>query len=364
MEAKMTPSNPGDAIRQELDNRGWTQEDLAAILGRPRPVVTNIILGKTAITPNTAQELEEAFGISADHWLMLEAANQLSKKDNDDGGIRHRAKVFQYAPLRDMQKRGWISEADQFETIENELRRFFLVPSLDEQPKMEVALRTSRRGNPELQRAQIAWSYRCLYLASTMRVANYNPATVKDAIPELRKLAARPELVRDIPATLRDLGIRFLVVQHLPKTGIDGAALWIEDSPILAMSLRYDQIDKFWHTLFHELFHILYRDGYRIDVDLEDSESSGEIDLIEQRANEEAANALIPKEALDSFIRRVSPFYKKEKIVQFANRHKIHPGIILGQLQHRKEVAWRANKEFLVNIRDVITKSALTDGWN
>ena len=56
---------------------------------------------------------------------------------------------------------------------------------------------------------------------------------------------------------------------------------------------------------------------------------------IETRANKEAAEMLIPRDRLLSFIQRTRPFYYAEKIIQFANMLKIHPGIIAGQLQHR-----------------------------
>ncbi|MCI0333556.1 MAG: helix-turn-helix domain-containing protein, partial [Planctomycetes bacterium] len=53
---------PGEFIRDELEARNWTQEDLAEILGRPLRSVNQIIAGKKAVTPQTAQELAAAFG--------------------------------------------------------------------------------------------------------------------------------------------------------------------------------------------------------------------------------------------------------------------------------------------------------------
>src|SRR5262249_59975483 len=84
---------------------------------------------------------------------------------------------------------------------------------------------------------------------------------------------------------------------------------------------------------------------------------------IEQRANAEAANTLIPTSEMDSFIKRVGPLYSKERINQLANRLKIHPGIIVGQLQHRHEIGPAANREMLVKIRHFVTPVAVTDGW-
>jgi len=69
---------PGEFIRDELKERGWTQRDLADILGRPLQTVNQIIMGKKAITARTAKELAAAFGTSAEYWLRHEAAYRLS----------------------------------------------------------------------------------------------------------------------------------------------------------------------------------------------------------------------------------------------------------------------------------------------
>jgi HTH-type transcriptional regulator/antitoxin HigA len=72
---------------------------------------------------------------------------------------------------------------------------------------------------------------------------------------------------------------------------------------------------------------------------------------------------LISKEKLQSFIQRTRPFYYSAKIIQFANLIKIHPGIIAGQLQHKKEIDWGTHRQMLVKVRDILIGAALTDGW-
>ena len=57
---------PGDIIQEELDARGWTHDDLAEVTGRTRQHIRNLIKGKTAIGPESARELAEAFGTSAE----------------------------------------------------------------------------------------------------------------------------------------------------------------------------------------------------------------------------------------------------------------------------------------------------------
>ena len=86
-------------------------------------------------------------------------------------------------------------------------------------------------------------------------------------------------------------------------------------------------------------------------------------DDIEDRADREAASSLIPTEEIESFIGRVGPLYSTDRVVEFANRIRIHPGIIVGQLQYRGEIGYRAMREHLAKIRDIVISTALTDGW-
>ena len=52
---------PGDFIREELEERGWTQQGLADRMGRPLQTVNMIVNGHKAITADTASQLAKAF---------------------------------------------------------------------------------------------------------------------------------------------------------------------------------------------------------------------------------------------------------------------------------------------------------------
>lgn len=358
---------PGEFIRDELEERAWTQSDLAKIMGRPVAVVNLIIAGKKSVTPETAVGLGSAFGTSAEFWLNLETAFQLSKVNVEEREkIRERARLFESAPIKDMQKRGWISSVTSVDNLREELSLFFAIPEIN---SLKIAARTSL-SCADLTSEQFVWCVRALTLARSVPAQKFTLRSFDLGIPKLRGLADFPENVRHVPRVLGEMGIRFVVVEHLPKSKIDGAALWLGDSwdrPVIALSLRYDRIDSFWHTLFHELSHIKNKDSpYTLDVDLVSPErclSNENLSGIEKRANEEAADMLIPEEQLKSFISRTRPFYYKEKIIQFAHLLKIHPGIIAGQLQFKNEVKWAAYRSMLVKIRNILVANAFTDGW-
>jgi len=362
---------PGEFILDELEERGWTQTSLAKITGRPDSTICSIISGKQAITEEIAVELASAFGTSPQFWLNLENAYRLSKVEVKTAAIEHRARMFKAAPVRDMQKRGWISVMESAGETEKELINFFEIPSLDQISNLRVAAKASVQNGSALTSEQLAWCVRALQLAKSVPAKKYTSKAFEEGVLQLRLLTDFPQNIRKVPQVLSEMGIRFVLIEHLPKSKIDGAALWLGDEddwskPVVALSLRYDRIDSFWHTLFHELSHIKNKDSYVVDVDIVGANrclSDEALSQIESRANQEAAEMLIPKEKMESFISRTHPFYYTEKIIQFANLMKIHPGIIAGQLQYRKKIEWAAHRKMLVKVRDILISGAMTDGW-
>ena len=364
----MVPSvlSPGDFIRAELENRGWGQDDLARVLGRSLTRVNDLLHGKQSVSPEIAIDLAAALGSTADEWLRRESAYRLSLADGDARGVQRRARLYELAPIREMQKRGWIKTTADVDEIESEILRFFEIASIDEEPAIETVLRASTP-NAALTHAHRAWCIRVRQIAKSVVVPPYREDRIERCLEKLRKLAAYSPEIRKAPGILASFGIRLIVVEPLASgTKIDGMTTWLDDhSPVIGLSLRHDRIDGFWHTLCHEMIHVRYRD--RLSVDIEIAEP-GEVSLsvkppMERRADAEGAAVLIDPKELDSFIRRVGPLYSKERINQFANRIKMHPGIIVGQLQHRGEIDYSHNREMLVKVRQAITAVSLTDGW-
>ncbi len=70
---------PAETLADEIAARGMNQTTLAARLGRPVPVVNDIIDGKQAITDDTALGLEGVLGISARFWVNLEQNYRMTR---------------------------------------------------------------------------------------------------------------------------------------------------------------------------------------------------------------------------------------------------------------------------------------------
>src|SRR5687768_2140966 len=102
------PLSPGDHIRTELKRRGWGQDDLARVLGRPTSRVNELVQGKASVSPELAVALAAALGGTAEEWLQRDAAYRLSTANADVQGVRRRARLYEIAPVKELQRRGWI----------------------------------------------------------------------------------------------------------------------------------------------------------------------------------------------------------------------------------------------------------------
>jgi HTH-type transcriptional regulator/antitoxin HigA len=355
---------PGEFIREELEARGWTQGDLAQIMARPERLVSELITGKKQITPETARGLAQAFGDNDPlYWMNLDSAYRLASSAPGDDAVSRRAKLYSLFPVRDLIKRKWIEPSDNLDVVEHRVCRFYSIKHIDERPQFAHAAKASQYD--ERTPLQWAWLYRAAQLARGVHAEPYSEQKLRAALVRLRELLVAPEEIRQAPMILAKAGVRFVVVEFLPGAKIDGAAFWIDEMPTIAMSIRFDRVNNFWFVLRHEIEHILNKDGL-LTVDVELTESLQRKDTLsadEARANDAASEFLVPKEELDGFIVRVRPLYSEQRILLFAKRINVHPGLVVGQLQFRDEVPYTHFHKYLVRIRDIVTQSALTDGW-
>ena len=116
---------PGEFLADELEARGWTQTEFAEIIDRPQKLVNDIINAKRGITPETAADFAAAFGTSAQFWMNLETAWQLSKVPPRDNSIARAAKLRERFPVREMCKRGWIETGEFARELEQNVLRLF-----------------------------------------------------------------------------------------------------------------------------------------------------------------------------------------------------------------------------------------------
>jgi HTH-type transcriptional regulator/antitoxin HigA len=345
---------PGNIIAAEIEARGWTQKDLAAVMGRPLQAINEIIRGRKQITAESAWQLAAAFGTSAEFWLNLETNYQLhlSRREAEENKIARRSRIYSIVPVTEMLKRGWITTVQPVDALEREICAFLEVSSLDEQPRLVASFRQTQQREAD-QAAQTVWIKQVERIARSRSLPRYEPGALVDAVPEILSCAAEPGDVNRIPAIMHSLGVHFVIVRHLPRTYIDGATFSLDQAPVVALSLRYDRIDSFWFTFMHELAHLAT--GHP-DAHLEDTEAQ-HTDKGEIEANTLAGSWLIDPGAFETFVEATRPYFSEKKIVAFANGIGRCPGIILGRLHHEELVAYQSMRRLLVKVRPYLA------GW-
>lgn len=366
---------PGQLIQALLKEKGWTKRVLAIVMAQDETGINRLVSDKRPVTAEIALLLEEVFQVQADVFLQLQKSYDLAKARitaQPDPARNTRAHLFGGLPVAEMIKRGWLDATDvrNVSSVETAMAKFFGVGSVDE---IEILPHAAKKTNVamEVTPVQLAWLYRVKEIASEMLVASYSPSSVRAAIPKLSALLSAPEEARKVPRILTECGIRYVIVESLPTAKIDGVCFWLDDSsPVIGMSCRHDRIDNFWFVLRHELEHALQLHGrghaaaVMLDAELE-GERAGTGDDVpneERIANEAAANFCVPKESMDRFIARKSPFFAERDIIGFARTLGVHPGLIAGQLQHRTG-RYDRFRDHLVKIRSAIAPSAIVDGW-
>jgi HTH-type transcriptional regulator / antitoxin HigA len=330
------PVPPGEILKEELEERGWTQADLADITGKPVQAVNEIIAGKKAITPETALLFSDAFGTSPEFWLNLESAYRLDlvrqKKDGKSEVVR-KARLYALAPIKELMRRGWIKRVKPIDELEEEVLTFLGLSDPGQRPAVAALFRKSPASLADSP-ALTSWVRKVEMDALKISCPPHDRSKLKRALPAIRALSAQAAGPRIVLQTLCELGVRVVLVPHLPQTRVDGAAFWLDNnSPVIALSLRLDRVDNFWFTLMHEIGHILEGPspgkGY-IDSNIDEEPVIKE----EKRANAFARDQLIPENVLRSFIADTEPFFSQSKVLTFARKLEVHPAIVVGRLQH------------------------------
>jgi len=356
---------PGTIIKFELEARGWSQRDLAFILGQTEQQLNPLLSGKRGITPDMARLLGDAFDVSPQFFLNLQSCYDLQNSKDPDPAVRTRAELQTQYPVRDMIRRGWIQDGEA-SLLQLQMDRFFEAAN-DDTPG-DVAFAAKRTHNHETPPNQRAWIYRVRQLAKQMEVSPYSPEKLRALLPKLRSLMIDPEAIGSVPALLASCGVRFVVVEILPNAKISGVCTWLDDeTPVIGMSTLYDRLDNFWFVLRHELEHVLQGHGkdsigmidHLAGEGTKDANGSAEQEDI---ADTEAADFCVPAAKMASFYARKHPYFSERDVLGFAALMAVHPGIVVGQLQKRMK-RFDFLRKYQVPIRRYLLKEAVADGW-
>ena len=340
-------SPPGETLRDLMEERGLSQAELSRRLGRPSQAINEIVAGKKEITEETALELERVLQVPAHFWLAREARyREYLARLRDLARRKNHVEWLDTFPIKALQDLGKLTPGRLTPALKSQLvdevLRFFGVASPEgwaaQYNSVQAAFRRARPDRQTDNAAITAWLRMGEIAAEQVTTSAYSAEAFTAALPAMRALTIGD--AANIGSELRRLtaqaGVVLVFVPALPGAHVSGVARWLNDRPLIQLSLLGKSNDGFWFSFFHEAAHILKHPKRAVFLD--DAASATAVESPEeQEANRFAADVLVPAEhraALDTL-----PL-ERTSVEAFANRIGIHPGIVIVQLQHRGRVGY------------------------
>jgi HTH-type transcriptional regulator/antitoxin HigA len=218
-----------------------------------------------------------------------------------------------------------------------ELLSFFGVASPEQwasqYERMELAFRRSREDQADIG-AITAWLRMGERQAEKLDGPAYDEGRFRAALAEIRGLTCLgpQEFEPRMKRLLHESGVAFVMAPALPRSHVSGVARWLNaHRPLIQLSLYGKQNDRFWFSFFHEAAHILLHSKQKKSVFLDDPAKAGSSSREELEANAWARDFLIsPADAL----RLVEVPKSRVEVTSFAQAIGVHPGIVVGRMQH------------------------------
>jgi len=331
-------SVPGETLQEILDERGISQAELADRAGRPRKTINEIVQGKAAITPETALQLERVLNIPAAFWINLEANYRASvARTSEREELQQHLDWVRRLPVTAMIRQGWVRRLpDKIDQLQ-ELLNFFGVASPLRWEEMVEATAFRKSSAFEVNiGALMAWLRRGEVEGRRTVCRSFDKATFRAVLDRTRALTVRPlpEVFKEVQGRCADAGVAVVFVPELPKTRVNGATRWLsKEKALIQLSLRYRREDVFWFSFFHEAGHVLLHGKREVFVDGELGDGGQE-----KEADNFANNTLIPSGPYRRFVRQT--YFTKASVLEFAMGIGVHPGIIVGRLQHDRVIGF------------------------
>jgi HTH-type transcriptional regulator/antitoxin HigA len=322
------------AIEFRMEQAGLSPRDLIPFIGS-RAKVSEVLSGKRKLTMPMARALHEHLGIPADVLLQ----DRLVKAGAALEGIE-----WTQFPVQAMAKLGWIPTSQKLRTRAEKCVRDLIRRAGGPRVAEAVLYRKNDHARTNAKAdtyALKAWCWQVLATANENRPrAAYKPGTITlECLRELARLSWSDEGPRLAREFLAKEGVALVVVPHLPRTYLDGAALRLGDgTPVVGLTIRYDRLDNFWFCLMHELAHVGRHleggESFIDDLSLRDVEQ-GHQDPREVEADEWAEEALVPNDVWQTAAARDNP--TPAAVLSLAKTLNVAPAIIAGKVRHERK---------------------------
>ncbi len=346
--------HPGETLLEKLEEMGMGPKEFALRTGKPEKTVSAVLKGESSITPDMAVLFENVTKIPARFWLNSQRGYDEYLARIKQQEVIEKAVVWaKNFPLTQMVKFGWLNATSSKQEMAAQLLAFFGLASHQSwenyyyKQQLKVAFRISLAYTKEPY-AISAWLRKGELSAQQIQAQPYSEKIFKEKLAEIKSVMAEQpdDFFHQIRTICLKAGVKVVHTPSLPKAPISGATRWINNTPVIQLTGRGKRNDKFWFSFFHEAGHILLHGKKEIfleqieykDKDLQKEKEADEFAVKWTFSHEDEAKL---KEKLPD---------TEEAFFQYARTINTHPAIIIGRLQHNKEIPYSLGQKFFKTI--------------
>jgi len=332
-------SPPGDTIKDLLEERSLSVKEFSQRIGHSFVNTKGLLNGNLEIDDQLAERLVEVLGSTTSFWRSRE---ELYREDlyRLNKASQEQKDWIASLPTKDMVKHGWIEPTRSWKEKAKQCLNFFGMDSVNhwyeeyEKNLLITAFRTSESFDSKPE-SVVTWLRQGEILSLNQKSESWNEKKFRDSLSQARALTRvkSPEnFIPELQKLFAASGVTLAIVPSPSGCRASGATFFTKKGKaVIMLSFRYLSEDHFWFTLFHEVGHILLHG--KGSIFLEGINNNGKH---EDEANRFAESFLIPEEWQPEF-ERLS-YSKWRDIPRFAKKIGISPGIVVGQLQHKKVI--------------------------
>ncbi len=350
---------PGYFIREQLELREWNQEELAEITAFSQKHISDLLNSKKSISLDTARILGEVFDTSAQYWLNLDNEYRIwlrQEPNEKEKEADTKAMIYERMPIRDMIKKGWLTPPQNTEDLKQKVLIFWGKNTLnfdqEDATLLPYLTRKSTAYNKFNAAYAITWYKKALSIANQITVNAFDAEKLGVLCEKITDHTLAVDGVAIFLEKLKQIGVKFMVLPHLEKTYLDGAAFFSNNNPTVVYTGRYKRLDHFWFTLTHELAHVLLHLNSTTTFIL-DNLQDGERDQMENEANALAGRFLKHSEIAE-FLKNETHYLSANRVEECATTYNVHPSIVIGKLAHDGKTPYRNLTRYHENALDLI----------
>lgn len=283
-----------------------------------------------------------------------------------------KAFILNHLDLKSLKKAGFISNESDYNQIENRLKSFFEIDTLEQYQNLysnQVAFSTnSRRGTLELSR--VFWVKSAISIFRTINNPNpFNRDRLLEIFPTLKNYSLNvDEGLLQVARVLFEVGVTVIYLPKLPGLNVRGATLSVAAKPCIVITDASPFYPTLWFALIHELIHVLrdwedflnHPPHLSFDADDEDFEHNER----ENNANHYARQYLLADKYFDTAANHINDQFS---VYALARELNIHPSFIYSfycwdYSPYNKKVY--SKFRFQMPDIDGAIKSLVTFSWN